>query len=82
MLEIIEEMLGKKVEIITSVEALKNIEDEESVSFLQKQIDEDTIIYVDTLAMKEESEEEIYYIMKSTDNGKSCEFVDYVKVVL
>ena len=81
MIEIIEEILGKKVEIITSTEALKNIEDEESVSFLQKQIDEDTIFYVDTLTMKEESGEEIYYIMKSIDNGKSCEFVDFVKVI-
>ena len=76
MLEKIEKLLGKKVRWATQEEIEKNIlGEEESVTYI---LDKD--LSIDTVDQKEDSEEEMYYILESKDNGLSFEFVDYVIV--
>ena len=76
MLERIEKLLEKKVRWATQEEIEKNIlGEEESVTYI---LDKD--LSIDTVDQKEDSEEELYYILENKDNGLSFEFVDYVIV--
>lgn len=77
MLERIGKLLGKKVRWATEEEIKKNIlGQEESVTYI---LDKD--LSIDTVDQKEDSEQELYYILESKDNGLSFEFVDYVIVI-
>ena len=76
MLERIEKLLRKKVRWATQEEVEQNIlGEEESVTYI---LDKD--LSIDTVDKKEDSEEELYYILESKDNRLSFEFVNYVIV--